>query len=246
MGANSVLSVLDGVLRHRRHVRRSVQKLRQIAALRRAGAGFQEVGGGLHRADLLRNRRDDPLIERYTVLLRQPRRRLLERLRQLQGVFVALGLRHVFSLLTISPGVATVTPSVEAGRKSLTLCVTMASACPFSAASSTISSAASDKMGRVLNEISTPSDTAASALISSATSSRLWPVAFRVSSRLNTASYSRNSAVEQSGVTRPRSTKRRSRLLAPLRLRKAATMTLVSRTSLMVVIIETSHKMSIL
>ena len=52
-------------------------------------------------------------------------------------------------------------------------------------------------MGRVRNGMSIPSDTAASALMTAATFSRLWPVAFRV---LSTASYSRNSAVEQSGV----------------------------------------------
>lgn len=59
-------------------------------------------------------------------------------------------------------------------------------------------SATSDSIGRVLNEISTPSDTAASAPITAATSSRLCPVTFRISSRLSAASHSRNSAVEQS------------------------------------------------
>ncbi|WP_373995200.1 hypothetical protein [Paracoccus versutus] len=59
-------------------------------------------------------------------------------------------------------------------------------------------SATSDSIGRVLNEISTPSNTAASAPITAATSSRLCPVTFRISSRLSAASHSRNSAVEQS------------------------------------------------
>src|SRR5262245_58146840 len=67
------------------------------------------------------------------------------------------------------------------------------------------------------------------------------PVAKRVSGRFTTSSYSKNKAVLSSGHRLPCATCWSTALLAPDRLRKAATITDVSSTTLY-----TSHKVSYL
>lgn len=102
---------IDGIFRRRWNIRRTVQKATQIAL----PARLQEGVGRLCGPDLLRHRRNDPLIKRHAILPGKANRGLLERLWQLQRVFVALSLFHVFSLPMISAGVAMVTPSPRAG-----------------------------------------------------------------------------------------------------------------------------------
>ena len=88
------------------------------------------------------------------------------------------------------------------------------------------------RRGRVLKCTSTGSATAASAFMTASTSPSVCLVHSRISARPSTASYSRNSAVEHSNRTLPEAACRNNALLAPKVLRKAATMTLVSTTSL--------------
>ena len=144
----------------------------------------------------------------------------------------------------MSPGLAISTPNSRAGSKSLRLCVTMALALPFTAASRTISSSASRSIGRTRKETSTASAIVAKLLMTASTSARVCPVTSRVSLLLRTASYSKNNAVEHSGTTLPLSASLSSALLAPSRLRNAATMTFVSRTNRTTSGYLTSNKMS--
>lgn len=117
--------------------------------------------------------------------------------------------------------------------KSRRLKVTIACACPFTAASSTISSEGSFSCGRQIKCDSTGSASAASA----STNMTAWrmsrPAAAQCSARIHTASYSSIRATLASNWTCPSNAAPSSAADAPDGLRIAATTTSVSSTSRM-------------
>src|SRR6516162_1424486 len=202
------------------------QELEQTFWRSPPGPPLQEFSSRFHHTHFFRDRHGDELIERYAIGFRQPRRCILDRRWQLQRIGA---LAHGSSSFKTSRGSRIRKPkSPAAGSKSRTSCVTNASARPLTAASKTNSSCASFNCGRQRKLISTGSAALTSAARNSSTSSSLIPVASRFSGRRRTSSYSRNKAVLVKGCTLPRATSSRTRLLAPARLRSAATTTDVS------------------
>ena len=135
------------------------------------------------------------------------------------------------SIRSNSPGRITKQPNRPAtGLKCRWLKVTIASACPLTAVSKTISSFGSGNAGLQRNAIVTRLQTSARPPRTLATSSSLAHEAFRCSGRFRTSSYSSISGTESSNSNRRSSAANNIWREAPVSLRKAATSTSVSRT----------------
>ena len=107
---------------------------------------MQELPSGTQASHLFRYSRRDELVERNAVACRELGGRLLDGGRQLQG---RRTLTHGSILFSRTPGVTTATRSSRnASAKSLVLCVTIASAQPFTAHSRMSSSSGSASSGR--------------------------------------------------------------------------------------------------
>ncbi len=125
------------------------------------------------------------------------------------------------SILRNSLGRITRQPNCPATRsKSRWLKVTIASACPLTAVSRTISSFGSDNAGLQRNANLTRLPTSARPSRTSATSSPLAPDAFKCSGRLRTASYSNISGTEITTQTAGRVRPARSDAKRPSRSEK--------------------------
>src|SRR6266481_1228515 len=128
------------------NLRRAAQILEHVLGFRGSRAFTQEVIRGAQGTYLFRYRRRDELVQRYAIGGSQFRGRLLYRCGKLQWIGV---LAHFLILWSMTLGVITsISKSRAAGKKSRTLCVTIAEARPFTAASSTNSSAGSANCGR--------------------------------------------------------------------------------------------------
>src|ERR1700679_2933727 len=134
------------VISARCNPRRAAQILEHVLGFRRSSTFPQKVIRCAQGTYLFRNRSCDELVQRYPIRGSQFSGWLLHRCGKFQRIGV---LTHFLILWSTTLGVITsISKSRAAGKKSRTLCVTMAEALPFTAASSTNSSAGSANCGR--------------------------------------------------------------------------------------------------
>jgi hypothetical protein len=236
-------SCLSRPLRHWRQIRREFVTFHRKVPLPgpvQDPQGFRPVGAAnsflkiflrAQRGKLFRQRDINELIQGYAFRFRHLTRLLHQRRLQAQRKIIS---SHKFGLhVWCSASLGKITAqsnSLLASLKSRWLKVTMASAFPLTAVSRTISSFASDSLGRQRNASLTCLATDARSSRTRWTSFALNPHAARCSGRVRTASYSIMRGTESNTSKRRSSAPCRSRRDAPRALRKAATSTSVSST----------------
>src|ERR1700760_3112220 len=185
-----------------------------------------------HRRDLLRCCDDQELVQAGSVPLADLFEGSFQRNRQPQGK-CGNTRRHFLILLRASAGRMTSIPKVlRASRRWLSLNVTIALACPFTAASKTSSSPGSRSCGRQRKNDLSGSANPNRPSTYLPTSNALSPEANRCSANVQMASYSKARATVSNMTALPSSILRSSSADPPRGLRIAAITTSVSSTSL--------------